>query len=80
MTELDRNLAAFEKMRPDLEAHHNGQWVLFHKGAFVAAFPTFENTAEEAVRRFGGGPYLIKQVGAPPITLPASVAYRIANA
>jgi hypothetical protein len=28
--------------------------------------------------QFGSGPYLIRQVGAPPVTLPASVVYNLA--
>jgi len=50
--------------------------VLFHDESFVAVYDFFEDAAEDAVRRFGRGPYLIRQVGAPPVTLPASVMYQ----
>jgi hypothetical protein len=80
MTDLDRDLAAFHAQLPDLESTHNGQWVVFHDGQFVGSYPDFNRAAEEAVQRFGSGPYLIKQVGAPPITLPASVMFNLANA
>ena len=46
----------------------------------VKVFDDFEATAEEAVRRFGRGPYLIRQVAAPPVTLPASVMYPLQHA
>jgi hypothetical protein len=39
-------------------------------------FESFDEAAKTAVHRFGRGPYLIRQVGAGPITLPASVMYR----
>jgi len=78
--DLNRDLDAFEAQRASLEARYRGQWVVFHDAAFVDAFPTFEGAAEAAVARFGRGPYLIKQVGAPPVTIPASVMYNIAHA
>jgi hypothetical protein len=64
MTYLEPDIAAFEHMRPELEAKHLHAWVLFHDGAFVDAFPDFEVAATVAVERFDAGPYLIRQVGA----------------
>ncbi|MCG8507217.1 MAG: hypothetical protein MI755_21605 [Sphingomonadales bacterium] len=77
---LDREIASFERMKDDLEQHHMGKWVLFHSGEFVDAFDSLDNVAEAALTRFGRGPYLIRQVGAPPATLPASVMCRLAGA
>ena len=51
-----------------------GQWVMIHE-AEVALYRSFEEAAEDATAKYGRGPFLIRQVGAPPITLPASVAY-----
>lgn len=76
MQDIDNELAAYDAMRNDLEAHHMGKWVLIHDGALVAVYETFEATANDAVSKFGRGPYLIRQVGAPPIVLPASVMFR----
>ena len=73
---LEREIAAFEKARADLEKHHNRKFVVFHDGEFVGAWDTLNAAAGEAVRRFGKGPYLIRQVGAPPVALPASVYMR----
>lgn len=78
--ELDRNIAAFEKIRPELEKHHYGKWVLFHEEELIGTFDSFDHAAREAVRQFGRGPYLIRQVGAPPVTLPASVMYHPVHA
>lgn len=78
--ELDRDIAAFEAMKAELEEHHNHKWVLFQGGKFVGAFDTIDNVANEAIRRFGKGPYLIRQVGASKTSLPASVMYRPVHA
>jgi hypothetical protein len=75
MADIDKEIAAYEKVQADLEAHHTGKWVLFHDLQLEGVFDSFESAADEAVRRFGSGPYLIRQVGAPPVTLPASVMY-----
>ena len=75
MAELDKELAAYNAMRAQLEKDHMGEWILVHDGELVGAFRFSEAAAEEAVRRFGRGPYLIRQVGAPPVILPASVLY-----
>jgi len=75
MPDLDKDLTAFERMRADLEAHHMGEWVLVHDEKLVGTYNSFESAANEAVTQFGRGPYLIRQVGAPSIVLPASVMY-----
>ena len=76
MPELDQEIQAYEAMQANLEEHHMGKWVVIHDGELVDAFDTLDAAATEAVRRFGRGPYLIRQIGAPPVSLPASVLYR----
>lgn len=76
MAEVQAEIAAYEKLRQDLEAKHTGRWVLLRDLELIGIYDTFEAAAEDAVRRFGRETYLIRQVGAPPITLPASVMYR----
>ena len=75
-TTIHEEIAAYEGLRQNLEADHMGKWVLIRNRELVSLFDSFEAAAEEAVKRFGRGPYLIRQVGAPPVTLPASVMYR----
>jgi hypothetical protein len=75
MADIDNELAAFEAIRANLEAHHMGKWVLIHSGQLISLFDSFEIAAAEASAKFGRGPYLIRQVGAAPVILPASVAY-----
>jgi hypothetical protein len=59
------------------EAKHPGKWVLIRDSEFVGTFDTFDVAAKEAVRRFGRGPFLIREIGAPDVTLPASVVYSV---
>lgn len=72
---LEQEIQTFENKRHELEEHHNGKWALVHDGEVIGLFETFDTAATEAVRQFGKGPYLIRQVGAPAPYVPASVAY-----
>lgn len=73
---ITAEIAAYEGLRQALETDHLGEWALLHNRELISLFGTFEAAAQEAVRRFGRGPYLIRQVGAPPVALPASVVYQ----
>lgn len=75
MADLSENIAAYEAMRQQLETKYLGMWVLIHDREFIGAFGDFESVAQEAVRQFGRGPYLIRQVGTETVTLPASVLH-----
>ena len=80
MATLKDEIAAYERMRNDLEVEHLGKWVVMHHEKLVGTYESFEAAAEDAVQNFGRGPYLIRQVGAPPLVLPASVQYRPVHA
>lgn len=81
MTVLRDDIAAFERMRSELEAQHDKQWVVFHKGQFQGAFPEFDDAASAAVEQFGSGPYLIRQVGASAtIQLPGGMIFTPSHA
>jgi hypothetical protein len=80
MAHLSEEIAAYEAMRPDLEAEHLGMWALVHDRKLAGIFESFDLAAQDAVKRFGRGPYLIRQIGAPPIVLPASVMYQPVHA
>jgi hypothetical protein len=75
MSELKDDIVAYEAVRADLEASALGKWVVFHDKELIGTFDTFEAAAKDAVIRFGRGPYLIRQIGAAAVTLPASVLY-----
>jgi hydrogenase maturation factor len=71
---ITADIKAYEKLLPTLEGNV-GNWVLIHQEELVNIFDTSEEAAAEAVRRFGRGPFLIRQIGAPPMVLPASLMY-----
>ena len=80
MSVLDAELAAYKAMRHELEEAHLGQWVVVRGAQLEGVYGSFEEAAADAVKKFGRGPYLIRQVGAPPLALPASVMFRHAHA
>jgi len=75
MAEITKELAAYEQQRAELEAKYMGKWILIYDGKLIGVFDSIQAAADVAVQRFGRGPYLIKQVGAPSVTLPASFMY-----
>ena len=74
--QLVTEIQAFEALRGELEKNHMGKFVVFKDNDFIGAWDTLDAAATEAVTRFGRGPYLIRQVGTPPPTIPASVLFR----
>ena len=75
MTDIRTDIAAYDKLRQELALEHTGKSILIHDGQLIDLFPSFEDAAKIAVSRFGRGPYLIRQIGAADISLPASVMY-----
>jgi hypothetical protein len=73
---LNAEIEEYEAMRADLESKHTGEWVLLKNRKVIGFYDSMERAAQDAVRLYGRGPYLIRQVGAPPVTLPASVMYQ----
>lgn len=75
MASLKEEIAAYETMRNDLETEHLFKWVVVHDKELVGIYEDFQKAAQEAVERFGRGPYLIRRVGESSVTLPASLLY-----
>ena len=80
MSTLKQEIAAYENMREELEMEYAGKWVVFRGNKLVDNYDSFQLAAEDAVRRFGRGPYLIREVGAPPAVLPFVVQHGLNNA
>lgn len=76
MTVLDKEIATFDAKKNELEKHHLGKFVVIRGDEVVGTWDTMDAAATEAVRKFCRGPYLIRQIGAPPISIPASVFAR----
>lgn len=72
---IDMEIAAYEEMKDELESKCLDKWVVVHGGKIAGVYDEFNQAAAEAVKRFGRGPYLIRQVGQKPAVLPASVVY-----
>ena len=77
---LNDQIAAYEAMQDELESKHFGEWVVFHGGSLHGAYDSFQVAADQAVRNYGRGPYLIRRVGAPPARLPASLQFKPVDA
>ena len=75
MSELTKEIAAYERLRSGLETDHPGKWALVHDEVLEGVYDSFQDAADVAIRKWGRGPYLIKEIGAGPLTLPASVLY-----
>ena len=65
MTTLSKEIAAYDRLRNELETDHSGKWVVVHDEILVGTYEDFQDAATDAVGRFGRGPYLIRRVGAP---------------
>ncbi len=75
MTTLLKEIAAYDQMRDVLETQYLGKWVVIRDGEIQASCESFGDAARNAVKKYGRGPYLIRQVGRGPITLPASIEF-----
>ena len=73
---LEAEIKAYEEKLPELKESYPGKFVVFKGGELIGAWDTFDAAANRAVALYGRGPYLIRQVGAPSPTLPASVFFR----
>ena len=80
MSDLNDDIKVFDEMRQELEQKYTGKWVLIYNQKLVSVYDNFEKAAEDAVSKFGTGPYLIRQIGARPIVLPSSLLFRIGYA
>lgn len=81
MTVLRDDIAAFERMRSELEAKHFRKWAVFHAGQLHDIYSEFGEAAAAAEESFGDDPCLIRQVGAPAaIQLPGGMIFTPAHA
>jgi hypothetical protein len=62
---LDPEIAAFEKLREELERTHLDQFALFFEGKFVGLYPDFDSAGRAALAKSKKGPFLIHQIGRP---------------
>ena len=66
-------IKAYEGMLDSLKKHHAGKFVIIKGGELHGAYDTFDTAARNAIREFGAGPYLIREVAEEMVMpLPAS--------
>jgi hypothetical protein len=80
MADLSLEMKVYESMKESLESNYSGKWVLIHGNELIEIYDKFEDAAEDAVNKFGNGPYLIRQVGAIQTFLPSSMLFQLINA
>jgi hypothetical protein len=61
---LDAEIRVYEARQSELERSHHGKFVVIREAELVGPFEDFDSAARDAIRLFGPGPYLIRQVGA----------------
>lgn len=76
MDQLSKDMAAYDRMRDELERDHYGKWVIVHDEELVGTYDHSGDAANDAIQKFGHEPCHIRQVGEQPLTLPASILYR----
>ena len=76
MTTLAGEIAAYEQRQGELESEHLHKWVVFREEELIGVYETLDDAADEAVRKFGRGPFLLRRVGEPPLGHPASLLHR----
>ena len=76
MSVLETEIATFEARKAELESLYLGKFVVIKDDELVGTWDTMDAAATAAVQKFGKGPFLIRQVGAPNLTIPASVFAR----
>ena len=59
---LEKELATFAKMKPDLLKNHEGKFVLIRGEELIGAYDSAENAYAEGIKRFGRELFLVKKV------------------
>jgi hypothetical protein len=79
MTNLNDVMLAYETNATELNANHDGKWLLICDGQFTA-FDELVYCAAHAQRHCSNKPYLIRMVGNHAATPPISVFYHAPEA
>ena len=62
---LGADIAAFEKLREELERKHLNEFALFFQGEFLGVYPDFDSAGRAALAKSKTGPFLIQRIGSP---------------
>ena len=72
MMTLEKEIQLYDEMRAELEEKYFNRWIIIRGTKVSGPFEDSAECVQFAIEHFGRGPYLIRQVGAPPLHLPAS--------
>jgi hypothetical protein len=59
---LEKNMHAYETLRPYLERIHLGKWLVFHDARLISSSDSFAEASKDASDRFGNDACLVHQV------------------
>lgn len=59
---LEKELAAFEKLKAELLKNHKDKFALIHGDDFIGAFDTPDAAYQSGVQAFGKEPFLVKRI------------------
>ena len=62
---FDADIAAFEKLREELERTNRDEFALFFEGKFVGVYRDFDSAGRAAISKSKKGPFFIQQIGTP---------------
>ena len=62
---FDADIAAFEKLREELERTHRDEFALFFEGKLVGVYRDFDSAGRAALSKSNKGPFFIQQIGSP---------------
>lgn len=66
MSELKKNVKAFEEMKGALLSEHLGKVALFHDGSFVDVYNDFDDAVKIGTEKFGIGKFSVKELTPAP--------------
>lgn len=77
MNSLSDQIKAYDTIKDSLETDYFGKWVVIYRQQLVGHYDSFEVAANDAIKKYGEGPYLIRKVGVSQVFHPpASLLYK----
>lgn len=70
MTDLQTEIEFYNQNLDGFRKTHRSDWVVISNNSVLGFYRRFEQAAFAAINAFGEKPFLIRQIDAPPITLP----------
>ena len=75
MTDLAKDIAAYNQIRESLERDSPGKIAMMHEGKFVAVYNDRADAYDIGCEKYGLGGFSLKRIGEAPRSLGAAVSY-----